>query len=50
MDIASRRELKESDNTTKLLTTREQIFKMLIDSANQSAKIIDAEIVEDKKN
>ena len=50
MDITSRKELKESDNTTKLLTTREQIFKMLIDSANQSAKIIDAEVIEDKKN
>jgi hypothetical protein len=50
MDIASRKELKKADNTTKLLTTREQIFKMLIDSANQSAKIIDAEIIEDKNN
>lgn len=46
MDIASRKELKEADNTTKLLATREQVFKMLIDSANKSAKIIDAEIVE----
>ena len=46
MDIASRKELKEADNTTKLLATREQVFKMLIDSANNSAKIIDAEIVE----
>lgn len=45
MDIASRKELKEADNTTKLLATREQVFKMLIDSANQSAKIIDAEII-----
>lgn len=49
MDIKSRKELKESDNTTKLLATREQVFKMLIDSANNSAKIIDAEIVESKK-
>jgi hypothetical protein len=31
------------------MITREQVFKMLIDSANNSAKIIDAEIVEDKK-
>jgi vacuolar-type H+-ATPase subunit E/Vma4 len=46
MDIASRKELKEVDSNTKLLTTREQVFKMLIDSANNSAKIIDAEIVE----
>jgi len=45
MDIASRKELKESDNQTKLLATREQVFKMLIDSANKSAKIIDAEVI-----
>jgi len=45
MDIASRKELKQADNTTKLLATREQVFKMLIDSANNSAKIIDAEII-----
>jgi hypothetical protein len=49
MDIASRKELKTADNTNKLMITREQVFKMLIDSANNSAKIIDAEIVEDKK-
>ena len=49
MDIRSRRELKESENTTKLLATREQVFKMLIDSANNSAKIIDAEILDNKK-
>jgi len=41
MDIASRKELKESDNQTKLLATREQVFKMLINSANKSAEIID---------
>jgi len=46
MDIKSRHELKESDNQNKLLATREQVFKMLIDSANKSAKIIDAEIVD----
>ena len=46
MDIASRRELKETDNTTKLLATREQVFKMLLDRTNQSAKIIDAEIID----
>jgi hypothetical protein len=49
MDIASRKELKTADNTNKLMITREQVFKMLIDSANNSAKIIDAEIVDDKK-
>jgi len=46
MDISSRKELKEAENTTKLLATREQVFKMLIDSANKSAKIIDAEVIE----
>jgi len=45
MDIESRKELKNSDNATKLLVTREQVFKMLIDSANKSAKIIDAEVI-----
>ena len=49
MDIASRKELKTADNNNRLMITREQVFKMLIDSANNSAKIIDAEIVEDKK-
>lgn len=43
MDISSRRELKEADTNQKLLATREQVFKMLIDSANKSAKIIDIE-------
>jgi hypothetical protein len=49
MDIASRKELKTADNNNKLMITREQVFKMLIDSANNSAKIIDAEIVEGEK-
>jgi len=49
MDIKSRRELKEVDTTTKLLATREQVFKMLIDSANTSAKTIEAEIVKSEK-
>ena len=49
MDIASRKELKTADNNNRLMITREQVFKMLIDSANNSAKIIDAEIVEYKK-
>lgn len=43
MDISSRKELKEADTNQKLLATREQVFKMLIDSANTSAKIIDIE-------
>jgi len=46
MDITSRKELKQVDNTNKLLATREQVFKMLIDSANKSARIIDTEIIE----
>lgn len=49
MDIRSRKELKEVDTTTKLLATREQIFKMLIDSANTSAKTIEAEIVKSEQ-
>jgi len=49
MDIKSRKELKEVDTTTKLLATREQVFKMLIDSANTSAKTIEAEIVKSEQ-
>lgn len=45
MDIAARKEIKQADNQTKLLITREQVFKMLIDNANNSAKIIDTEII-----
>jgi hypothetical protein len=48
MDIASRKELKSADTNTKLLLSREEVFKMLIDSANKSAKIIDAEIIDEK--
>jgi hypothetical protein len=47
MDIASRKELKTADTSTKLLLSREEVFKMLIDSANKSAKIIDAEIIDE---
>jgi hypothetical protein len=46
MDIAARKEIKQADSQTKLLATREQVFKMLIDSANKSAKIIDAEVID----
>jgi len=42
MDIDARKELKQDDNATKLLATREQIFKALI---ADNSKIIDAEIV-----
>ena len=45
MDIASRKELKNADNQVKLLTTREQVFKMLIDSANKTATVIDTEVI-----
>jgi len=41
MDIEARKELKQEDTNQKLLTTREQIFKALIDNS----KVIDAEIV-----
>jgi hypothetical protein len=41
MDIDARKELKQDDNNVKLLATREQIFKALIDDT----KVIDAEIV-----
>jgi len=43
MDIGTKKELKEADNNNKLLATREQVFKMLIDTANTNAKIIDIE-------
>lgn len=45
MDISSKRELQQTDNTQRLLATREEIFKMLTDKA----KPIEAEIVEDKR-
>lgn len=45
MDIASKKELQKSDNTQRLLATREEIFKMLVDKA----KPIEAEIVSDKR-
>lgn len=43
MDIAIKKELKEADGNQKLLATREQVFKMLIDTANTNAKVIDIE-------
>jgi hypothetical protein len=46
MDIKSKKEIREVDNNNRLLATREQVFKMLIESANKSAKIIDTEIIE----
>jgi vacuolar-type H+-ATPase subunit E/Vma4 len=46
MDIAARKEIKQVDNQNRLLATREQVFKMLIDSANKSAKIIDTEVID----
>jgi hypothetical protein len=45
MDIESRKELQKSDNAQRLLATREEIFKMLVDKA----KPIEAEIVSDKR-
>jgi hypothetical protein len=40
MDIESRKELKQEDTTQKLLATREQIFKMLIDGAKEEKEEI----------
>jgi hypothetical protein len=45
MDIASRKELQQDSQNHKLLATREEIFKMLVDKA----KPIEAEIVQDKR-
>ena len=45
MDIATKKELLQADNTQRVLATREEIFKALIDKA----KPIEAEIIEDKK-
>jgi tRNA U55 pseudouridine synthase TruB len=42
MEIEARKELKQEENNAKLLATREQIFKALIED---NKKIIDAEIV-----
>jgi len=45
MDIASRKELQQDNNTHKLLATREEIFKMLVDKA----KPIEADLIENKR-
>lgn len=45
MDIESKKELLQADNTQRVLATREEIFKMLTDKA----KPIEAEIVDDKR-
>jgi hypothetical protein len=42
MDIDAKRELKQEDNNIKLLATREQIFKALIEN---NKDVIDAEII-----
>lgn len=42
MEIEARKELKQEENNIKMLATREQIFKALIED---NKKIIDAEIV-----
>jgi len=44
MDIASRKELQQTDNTQRILATREEIFKMLVDKA----KPLEAELIENK--
>lgn len=45
MDIEAKKEMNQENNETKMLTTREHIFKLLADGA----KTIDAEIVETKQ-
>jgi hypothetical protein len=45
MDIDARKEMNQENNETKMLATREQIFKLLADGA----KTIDAEVVETKQ-
>jgi hypothetical protein len=45
MDIESKKEMLQADNTQRVLATREEIFKMLTDKA----KPIEAEIVGDKR-
>ncbi|NBO99782.1 MAG: hypothetical protein EBU90_06600 [Proteobacteria bacterium] len=42
MDIESRKELKQEETNQKFLATREQIFKMLIDSTKKDAQETDA--------
>jgi hypothetical protein len=45
MDINAKKELQEADAGVKLLTTREEVLKMLINNA----KPLQAEIIEDKR-
>ena len=45
MDISSKRELQQSDNTQRLLTTREEIFKMITDKAAP----IEAEVIKSER-
>jgi hypothetical protein len=45
MDIASKREMQEADTNTKLLLTREEVFKKLISNAQP----IEAELIENKQ-
>ena len=42
MDIESRKELKQEETNQKFLATREQIFKMLMDSTKKDAQETDA--------
>jgi hypothetical protein len=45
MDIASKKELQQTDANNKLQLTREEVFKRLIDNA----KPVEAEIIENKR-
>lgn len=45
MDIASKRDLQENENTNKLKLTREEVFKMILNNT----KPVEGEIVESKQ-
>jgi hypothetical protein len=47
MDIEARKGLKDMEHTAKLLTTREQVFKMLIENANNAVKVIETETIQE---
>jgi soluble P-type ATPase len=45
MEIEAKKDLQETDNTNRLMATREEVLKMILNNA----KPIEAEIVEDKR-
>jgi hypothetical protein len=48
MDIEARKALKQEDSTQKLLATREEVFKMLMDNLGKidEAKTIDIKTID----